>query len=275
VDVNAYPREHLLRRGINVLPSLELAIPALRNALWWARNRERVAAGVARPLHAPVAGKALPRGPWSELAARELLAASGVPLIPAERARSAAEAVRAAQRLGMPVAVKILSPDITHKSDIGGVALGLGSPGEVRAAYERVVAAAAAVPGTRVDGVLVTPMRAGGTELLAGVTIDPTFGPVLTVGLGGLWVEILRDTSLRVLPVDSSEVRRMLDELRGAPLLRGARGARPADLGRVADAICALGNAALSLGGSLRALEVNPLWVSGDRVEAMDALVVT
>jgi acetate---CoA ligase (ADP-forming) len=274
VNVNAYAREHLLRRGINLLPSLGLAIPALRNALWWERNRERVAAGVIRAA-VPGSGKAYPHGPWSELAARELLAASGVPFVPSERVRSAAEAVSAAQRLGMPVAVKIVSPDITHKSDIGGVALGLGSADEVSAGYERVVAAAGAVPGARVDGVLVSPMRTGGVELLAGVTMDPTFGPVLTVGLGGLWVEILRDTSLRVLPVELSEVRQMLTELRGAPLLRGARGTRPADLDRLAEAIHTLAGAALSLGGSLRALEVNPLWVSGDRVEALDALVIT
>jgi acetate---CoA ligase (ADP-forming) len=274
VNVNGYAREHLVRCGINLLPGLELAIPALRNALWWAANRERVATGVTRAA-IPEAGKTYPPGPWSELAARELLAASGVPLIPAERARSAAEAVSAAQRLGMPVAVKIVSSDITHKSDIGGVALGLGSAAEVSAGYERVVAAAGAVPGARVDGVLVSPMRTGGVELLAGVTMDPTFGPVLTVGLGGLWVEILRDTSLRVLPVELSEVRRMLTELRGAPLLRGARGTRPVNLDRLAEAISAIADAALSLGGSLRALEVNPLWVSGDQVEALDALVVT
>jgi len=127
--------------------------------------------------------------------------------------------------------------------------------------------------------VLVTPMRTGGAELLAGVTVDPAFGPVLAVGLGGIWVEILGDVSLRLLPVDAAEVKRMLGELRGLPLLQGARGARPADLDAVAEAIAGLGEAALSLDGAqdraLRALEVNPLWVNGDRVEALDVLVVT
>src|SRR6266566_3240199 len=107
-----------------------------------------------------------------------------------------------------------------------------------------------------------TPMRSGGTELLAGVTVDPTFGPVLAVGLGGIWTEILKDTSLRVLPVDAAEVRRMLGELRGWPLLQGARGTQPANLDAVAEAIAGLGAAALSLNGTLRALEVNPLWVN-------------
>jgi len=125
----------------------------------------------------------------------------------------------------------------------------------------------------------VTPMRTGGAELLAGVTVDPAFGPMLAVGLGGIWVEVLNDTSLRLLPVDAAEVRRMLGELRGLPMLQGARGTRPADLDAVAEAIAGLGRAALSLDsaphGALRALEVNPLWVNGDQVEALDVLVVT
>jgi acetate---CoA ligase (ADP-forming) len=123
--------------------------------------------------------------------------------------------------------------------------------------------------------VLVTPMRTGGVELLAGVTLDPTFGPVLAVGLGGVWVEILQDTSLRVLPVDAAEVKRMLAELRGLPLLRGARGSKAADLDALAEVITGIGETALSLNGALRALEVNPLWVNGDQVEALDVLIAT
>ncbi len=173
------------------------------------------------------------------------------------------------------MALKICSAQITHKSDIGGVALGLRSAAEVRDAYQRVRAAGARVPGASIEGVLVTAMREGGAELLAGVTVDPSFGPVLAVGLGGIWVELLGDTSLRLLPADAAEVRRMLGELRGAALLAGARGGVPADLDAVAEAIARIGTAALSLNGSLRALEVNPLWVRGGQVEALDALVVT
>jgi hypothetical protein len=131
------------------------------------------------------------------------------------------------------------------------------------------------VPGAVIEGVLVLPMRSGGVELLAGVTVDPTFGPVLAVGLGGVWAEILADTSLRPLPVDAAEAKRMLGDLRGLPLLQGARGTRPANLDAVAAAVAALGDTALSLGSALGALEVNPLWVNGDQVEALDVLVVT
>jgi succinyl-CoA synthetase beta subunit len=213
---------------------------------------------------------------WSEAAARDLLAACAVPLVPAELVTSAEAAAQAARRLGSQVALKVCSAQITHKSDLGGVALGVHGDAQVRDAYRRVLAAAQTVPGAVVDGVLVAPMRAGGVELLVGVTVDRTFGPVLAVGLGGLWVELLADTSLRVLPVSTDEVKRMLGELRGGPLLHGARGSRPADLDALAQVIRNVADAALSIpDGSLHTLEINPLWVNGDQIEALDVLVVT
>jgi acetate---CoA ligase (ADP-forming) len=280
VDVSAYGREMLSQRGFTVLGGLSTGIKAVSNALRWLENR-----GVSRPSHPEGPGRparSVPSppvvtvsGPWPEAEARQLLASSGVLVVPGEVATSADEAVAIARRVGLPAALKVCSAQITHKSDIGGVALGLNSETDVRAGYEKVRAAGEAVSGARVDGVLVTAMRSGGAELLAGVTIDPTFGPVLAVGLGGIWVEILHDTSLRVLPVDQAEVKRMLGELRGLPLLQGARGAQPANLDAIAEAIVRLGDSALSLNGALRALEVNPLWVSGDQVEALDVLIVT
>ena len=252
MNVSDYSRELLIAHGINVLGGLNLGVSALGHALRWLENRGRVRpADWARPgglarLGPRRLGRRRPgSGPWSEAAARRLLAAAGVPVVPGELAGSAAEAVAIARQVGLPVALKICSAQITHKSDIGGVALGLGSEAEVRAGYEKIRAAGEAVPGASIDGVLVTPMRSGGTELLAGVTMDPAFGPVLAVGLGGIWVEILNDTSLRVLPVDAAEVKRMLGELRGWPLLPGARGAAPANLDVVAEAIAGLGHVAL------------------------------
>jgi acetate---CoA ligase (ADP-forming) len=277
VDLSAYGREMLSQRGLNVLGGLNTGIKAVSNALCWLENRGRKNRGgirAARPAPPP-AGAVPVSGPWPEAEARRLLASSGVPVVPGEVATSADEAVAIAGRVGLPVALKICSAQIAHKSDIGGVALGLNSEADVRAGYEKVRAAGEAVPGARIDGVLVTAMRSGGAELLAGVTIDPTFGPVLAVGLGGIWVEILHDTSLRVLPVDQAEVKRMLGELRGLPLLQGARGTQRANLDAVAEAIARLGNTALSLNGALRAIEVNPLWVNGDQIEALDVLVVT
>jgi acetate---CoA ligase (ADP-forming) len=273
VDMSGYGRQLLTRKNMHVLGGLDIGITALGNALRWLENHGHVQP-VSQIPRVPVR-TASGSGPWSEAAARRLLASAGVPVVPGGLAESAEEAVELARLLGLPVALKVCSAQIAHKSDIGGVALSLTSESEVLAAYDKVRAAADAVPSAIVDGVLVTKMRSGGTELLAGVTVDPTFGPVLAVGLGGVWVEVLRDTSLRVLPVDAAEVRRMIGELRGLPLLQGARGTRPADLGAVAAAISGLSAAALSLGGALRALEVNPLWVDGDQVEALDVLVVT
>ena len=276
MNVSDYGRGLLTRHGISFLGGLNLGISALGHALRWLENRGRVRPALAAPAAASACGqlrrvRTLVRGAgaascWPTRACR---------WCPASWPGSADEAVAIARRVGLPVALKICSAQITHKSDIGGVALGLGSEAEVRAGYEKVRAAGEAVTDAAIDGVLVTPMRSGGAELLAGVTVDPAFGPVLAVGLGGIWVEVLNDTSLRLLPVDAAEVRRMLGELRGLPLLQGARGSQPADLDAVAEAIAGLGEVALSLNGALRALEVNPLWVNGDQVEALDVLVVT
>ncbi|HEY2549152.1 MAG TPA: acetate--CoA ligase family protein [Streptosporangiaceae bacterium] len=271
VDISAYGRELLTGNGVHQLGGIELGVQALGNALRWLEGRDRARPAPRLVQRRRPAGLA---GPWPETAARELLQQAGVPVVPAELAGSPGEAVAAARRLGLPVALKICSAQIAHKSDIGAVALGLASDEEVRAGYQRVLAAGQSA-GASIEGVLVAPMRGPGVELLAGVTVDPAFGPVLAVGLGGVWVELLADTSLRVLPVDEAEVLRMLCELRGMPLLRGARGTRPADLTALSRVITAIGDAAASLHGSLRALEVNPLWVNGDQIEALDALVVT
>jgi hypothetical protein len=118
-------------------------------------------------------------------------------------------------------------------------------------------------------------MRGQGIELFTGITVDPTFGPILAVGLGGVFIEVLSDVSLRALPVSSDEVERMLGELRGSAVLRGARGTTPADLAAVATAVVALTHAAIALGPRLQTIEVNPLWVNGSSVEALDVLVVT
>jgi acyl-CoA synthetase (NDP forming) len=280
VNVSDYARGLLTRHGISFLGGLDLGMRALGHALRWLENRGRVRVAPDRSaVLEPASSRAWPAGLWSEVEARRLLADARVPVVPGGLACSADEAAEIAGKVGLPVALKVCSAQITHKSDIGGVVLGLGSEAEVRAGYEKVRAAGLAVPEASIDGVLVTPMRTGGAELLAGVTVDPAFGPVLAVGLGGIWVEVLNDTSLRLLPVDAAEVRRMLGELRGLPLLQGARGAAPADLDAVAEAIARLGEVALTLNGALhgalRALEVNPLWVNGDQVEALDVLVIT
>jgi len=290
VDVTGYARDLFGSHGIHLLGGIDLGVRAIGNALCWTEGRERASTvrmalpgryrgrGTGR---ARASGPDMAAGVWREVDARQLLADFGVPVVPGRLVTSADSAVAAARLLGYPTVLRIASAQITHKSDIGGVALGLPTAAQVRAAYRQLRAAgaqrlapadgAAAV----VDGVMVSPMRTGGVELLAGVRMDPAFGPVLAVGLGGIWVEVLSDVSLRLLPVDAAEVARMFGELRAAPLLRGTRGGIPADVGALAAIVARIGDAALSLGDRLGSLEVNPLWVKGDQIEAIDVLVTT
>ena len=220
----------------------------------------------------------LPRGALSEARALDLLAAAGVPVAAHHVATTADEAAAAAEALGGQVVVKVLSADIAHKSDVGGVALRLVGAAEVRSAFEQVVSSArAAKPGARIDGALVAPMVGEGVECIAGVHRDPVFGPVLMFGLGGIHVEVLRDVSFAVLPVARDEVLRMVRSLRGFAILAGARGRPPVDLDALTDALCALAEFALAAGDTLSSVEINPLIAlsrdAGGCV-AVDALIV-
>ena len=265
-DVTGYARELLTRNGVHLAGGLELGLQAIGHALRWQDGRGDVRLMAGRPRQPAATATA-----WPEARARDLLSAAGIPVVAGGVARSADEAAAIARELGTPVALKINSAAVTHKSDVGGVLLNLSTEAAVRDGYDRVVAATNHLRAG--NEVLVTSMRTSGTEILAGVTVDPAFGPVLAVGLGGIWVELLRDTSLRILPAAVAEVRSMLSELRALPVLQGARGTGAVDLDALADVIARLGELACSLDG-LQALEVNPLWVSGDQVEALDVLVI-
>src|SRR5271169_4630407 len=159
----------------------------------------------------------------SEIESKQILEAIGIPVATAYPARNAEEAVELAARVGFPAALKVLSPEAVHKSEVGGVELGLGSPAEVNAAFERIRQGLAAKrPGARFDGVAVQAMAASGLELIVGVTRDDRFGALVIVGLGGVLVEVFKDTALRIAPITPAGARAMLGELRGAALLRGA-----------------------------------------------------
>jgi succinyl-CoA synthetase beta subunit len=203
-----------------------------------------------------------------------MLAEAGLPVVPARLVSSAGDAAKAAAEFGGPVCVKVVSPQILHKTDIGGVLLDVPAEQDaVRDAFEAVTAAAARVDGASVDGVLVSPMRRGGAELLIGVVRDPHWGPMLAVALGGVFVEVLKDSALAPLPVSPGQARAMLDRLRGRAVLDGVRGAAPADLDAVAAVIARAGDLALALGDDLESLEINPLRVDGATIEALDAVV--
>lgn len=268
--VTAWTEEVLGVAGIPyAVCGLSQAVTAFARTAWWSEATRDRAAGSA-PAAVPVPPSAERTGSWSEARARILLESAGIPVVPARLATDAEEAVKAAAEFGGVVALKIASPDLLHKSDIGGVLLGVHGETAVRDGFAQVRAAA---PDARVEGVLVSPMREGGVELLVGVVRDPEWGPMLAVGLGGLFVEVLKDSALTPLPVTPERVRPLLLGLRAAPLLAGVRGGRPADVDRVAEVVARVGDLALALGDELESLEINPLRVAGGTVEALDAVV--
>jgi hypothetical protein len=190
---------------------------------------------------------------------------------------TAPEAVAAATTLGYPVALKVASPEIPHKTDIGGVMLGLDSADEVTDAFAAITRRArVACPDARLDGVLVSGMVSGGVETIMGVQQDPTFGPVVMFGLGGIFVEVLKDVAFRVAPFDEQEAHRMMRELRGFPVLEGVRGRPRGDLDATAAALAALSRFAATHRDSLQSAELNPVLVlpEGQGLVALDALIV-
>jgi acyl-CoA synthetase (NDP forming) len=219
--------------------------------------------------------KPLPPGPFDELAATTLLAEAGLPMLPMRAAATAEEAVQAADALGYPVVVKVLSADIAHKSDVGGVALKLADAAAVRAAFDRVTGnARAAKPAARIEGVVVAPMAKPGVEAIIGTSLDPAFGPMVMVGSGGVLVEVFRDVALRVAPVDLPTARAMIAETRLGVLLKGVRGAKAADAEALAQAIVALSHFAAVAGDGLQSVEINPVFVTPDGAAGVDALIV-
>ena len=205
--------------------------------------------------------------PLDEAEGLALLAAWGVPVVAAEVAASLEQALAAAGRVGWPVALKTAAPGVVHKSDVGGVLLGLDGPDRVAAAYKDL----AARLGPRVT---VAAMAGPGVELALGVVADPQFGPLLMVAAGGVLVEVLGDRRFALPPVDRRQARAMLDRLAARPLLDGVRGGPPADLDAVAQAVVDLSVLAVDLGDRLAALDVNPLVAGPDGCVAADALVV-
>jgi len=211
----------------------------------------------------------------TEREAKEVLAAYGVPVVGEQLVASAGEAAAAARKLGMPVALKVESPDLPHKTEAGVIRLNLKSEAEVEAAYEAVMANANKVsPTPRINGVLVQPMVPSGTEIMVGARIDPLFGPLIVVGLGGILVELLKDTSVELAPVTRSEAERMLKRLKGRQMLTGFRGSEPVDETRLAEVIVRLSEFASDQKDRIAELDVNPLICAGDRIVAVDALIV-
>ncbi|GAC1365313.1 MAG: acetate--CoA ligase family protein [Ktedonobacteraceae bacterium] len=274
IDLSQVSHAIVERTGLHFSAGLEHGMRALGQLLWWSDWIKSAQAGEQRGLESAPPQTFEHKGTWSEVQARTLLQQAGIPVTPGELARSADEAVQAAQRLGMPVALKVQSAAIPHKSDVGGVALHLNSEQAVHHGFTAMLELVqAARPDAALEGILVSPMRAGGTELLVSVVHDQVWGHVLTLGLGGIWTEALRDTAIRLLPVEHAEIEAMLGELRGAAVLRGARGRAAIDMQALSDIIYRISMLAYCLGPELHTLEINPLWIDAERIEALDVLL--
>ncbi|WP_426960053.1 acetate--CoA ligase family protein [Muricoccus radiodurans] len=212
----------------------------------------------------------------SETEAKALLALFGVPVVQDVVVTDAEAAAKAAEGIGYPVVLKLVSPDVPHKTEVGGVCLNLGDAAAVRGAFADVMARAArAVPHARIEGATIEPQIRDARELLVGVRRDPVFGPVMTAGMGGVWTELLGDVGHALLPVDEAAAEAMLRALKTFPLLDGFRGAPRADLAAACRTMAALSAAVLSLGEEVLECEINPLLVlpQGQGAVAADALL--
>lgn len=229
------------------------------------RQEEQLARGIlGATLHATL----------TEGESMRVLATYGIPVVSDCLVKDGDAAVTAASRLGYPVAMKIVSRDIPHKTDMGGVALGLIDSANVQRAFHSLMQAArTAAREAAIDGVVVQTMLPKGVELVLGSRLDPVFGPLLMVGMGGVMVEVLNDVAVRLPPVDHEEALEMLQGLRGARLLAGFRGNPSVDLCALADIVVRFSELVADLGDAVQEIDVNPLICSGTQIIAADALI--
>ena len=229
---------------------------------------------LADPVPAAMAAVALPAVMPTEAEAKVLLAAAGIASAPEQVCTTEDEAAAAAERFGAKVVMKILSPDILHKSEIGGVLLGIEGAEAARAGFRTLmVRAAERAPGARTEGALVAKQLSGGVECIMGIQRDPVFGPVALVGIGGIFVEILQDVALHRCPFGTEVAERMIRSLKAAPILLGARGQTPVDIGALAGMLAGLSQWAVAAGDRLLSVDLNPVLALPEGAYALDAVI--
>ncbi len=267
--------EAIQKSGVPMFATIDAAAKGLAGMV-------RVGQALARPRAAavvqPAAAQQLDQQVFqNEFHAKAFLAQSGIS-VPAEQVvQSAQAAAAAAEQIGFPVVFKIASEDIPHKTEVGGVLLNIRSREEALAAYDELLARVLAkAPQARIDGVLVAPMIGGGVEMITGVSRDAAFGPVVMVGMGGIYAEVLKDVAVQVAPVSQAEALRMIESLKLYPLLQGVRGKPPADVAAMADTVARLSQLAVAHADAIAEIDLNPVLVqeAGRGVIAVDALMV-
>jgi acyl-CoA synthetase (NDP forming) len=210
----------------------------------------------------------------TELESKALLSEAGIPIVETKLAASKEEAIVISKRLGFPVALKIVSPDIAHKSDVGGVKLGLKTSKQVKEAYDEIISSVQhQCPKAIIDGVSVQKMARPGTEVIIGMTKDAQFGPVLMFGLGGILVELLKDVSFRIVPLEREDAQEMIREIKGYPLLEGYRGSEPVDVSILEEILLKVSRF-VDNNPEIKELDLNPIFAYKDGAVAVDARVI-
>ncbi|MFC1956231.1 acetate--CoA ligase family protein [Chloroflexota bacterium] len=210
----------------------------------------------------------------NEIESKELLKQAGINVLDTRLATSKQEAITISKHLGFPIVLKIASPDILHKSDTGGVKLGLGTPGQVDKAYDQILKATSRRhPQARVQGISVQKMARPGVEVIIGMSKDTQFGPVLMFGLGGIWVEILKDVSFRIVPIYKKDAAEMIREIKGYPLLAGYRGQEPVDVSKLEEFLLKFSSFAEE-NPEVKEIDLNPIYAYDDDAVAVDARII-
>jgi acyl-CoA synthetase (NDP forming) len=210
----------------------------------------------------------------TELESKEVLRVAGIPVVDSYSSRSKAEAIRVARSIGFPVVLKILSKDVLHKSDVGGVAVGIKNLRQVGESYDSIMSSVTRNnPEADIQGVSVQRMADPGVEVIIGASTDPQFGHVIMFGMGGTLVEILQDVSLRLVPLTPRDAREMVREIKSFQLLQGYRGTEPSDVSKLEEAILNL-SGFLELHPEIREVDMNPVFCYPKGILAVDARII-
>jgi acyl-CoA synthetase (NDP forming) len=214
------------------------------------------------------------RAKLTEIESKELIKSAGIPVVEANLARTKTEAVSLSKKMGFPVVLKIVSLDVVHKSDSGGVRLGLANAVQVGKAYSEILSAIKKhYPRAKIEGISVQKMAHPGVEVIIGMTKDEQFGPVLMFGLGGILVEVLKDVSFRIVPLTKRDASQMIKEIKGYPLLEGYRGQEPADIPFLETLILKVSDF-IDKNPEIKELDLNPVFAYKDGAVAVDARVI-
>lgn len=262
--------------GVPAFPTMERGITALANVVKYKERFGRTASNRAEQAHEDrddITSHA-PHNALSEIESKRMLKEAGIPVVETVLAASGEEAAAVSEKIGYPVVLKIMSPDITHKTDAGGVKLGLATAEEVKSAYEQIVQAAKNYdPQAVIDGVSVQKMAEPGIEVIVGMTRDPQFGPVVMFGLGGVQVELLKDVAFRIVPLEKEDASRMIREIKSFKLLDGYRGKEKADIASLEDILLKL-SSFINAHPEIKELDLNPIFVYRDGAVAVDARII-